>query len=334
MSRDERDNEENNEGPSGTPVETKTVVNGIGNCLATYPNKPTRNAERVDLCELNHKDKCQTIVVHSEKSGRTKMELHNSTSTQSLGVNSTAGQSIVFSKSNKRLLICFALACFLLIVACVILSVLYVEQVKKPKKLDDQNTSNSSGTSSQDVCFSPDCLEIAAEFTRNINRSVDPCNDYYSYACGGWMHYNPIPPSENEYATHVKAAKLTSVKLRDLLDEATNLKPGPLKKARDYYTACMDEREADRTATDQIWRLLREFGSWALDNSSTWNETKWEWKESLLKIQKVFSVKKSPLFGFEVVEDPTNSSRYLLKVFVYTVVFVYFVSHCYCISQQ
>lgn len=303
--------------PSGAAVDsTNIVVNGLGNCLHPYPNKATRNAETVDLRELN-KTKCQTVAVHSAKSGRTRMELHNSTSTQSLGLNSVAGESIVFTKKSKRLVVFFGIGCFLLLAACVTLSVLYAHELTKLAKqvtgVDNGNTPPTTMPST-DVCNTADCLRVAGEFMKNINRSVDPCDDFYHYACDGWIRDNPIPPSENEQATYLKTSRLTFKKLRGLIEDETNLAPGSaLKKVRDHYTACMDEREIERTSTKELMELLREFGSWALDNS-TWNETAWEWKDVLMKLHQVYSDNDVPLFALDVVEDPTNSSRYLLTV--------------------
>lgn len=310
-----RDEKEDKIEPSGTAVDsTNIVVNGLGNCLLGYPNKSTCNAETVDLRELN-KDKCQTVAVHSAKSGRTKMELHNSTSTQSLGLNSVAGESIVFSKKSRRVVIFFSIVCFLLLSACVILSVLYARQVKQANQVNGNGESAIPTTMpSTDVCNTAECLKVAGEFMRNINSSVDPCDDFYHYACDGWIRDNPIAPSENEQATYIKTTKLTLAKLRGLIEDATNLKPGSaLRKVHDHYTACMDEREVERTSAKELMELLREFGSWALDNS-TWNETAWEWKDALLKIHKVYSDDETPLFWLDVAEDPTNSSRYLLTV--------------------
>jgi predicted metalloendopeptidase len=179
-------------------------------------------------------------------------------------------------------------------------------------------------------------LKIAGEFTRNINTSVDPCEDFYHYACDGWIKDNPIPPSENEQATFFKLGKATSESLRSLLEAATDLEPGsPVRKARDYYTSCMDEREVERTAKTQIKGIIQRVGSWSLGTNSTgWNASSWSWKEALLKIHKELNVDKSPLFALEVVEDPKNSKRYLIKVNDYTVLRSLNITMNYAINDE
>lgn len=30
----------------------------------------------------------------------------------------------------------------------------------------------------------------------SIDRTADPCTDFYQFTCGGWMVNNPIPPDQ------------------------------------------------------------------------------------------------------------------------------------------
>jgi len=42
--------------------------------------------------------------------------------------------------------------------------------------------------------FSP---PIATQLQQSLNISVDPCEDFYEFACGGWVQRHPVPPTES-----------------------------------------------------------------------------------------------------------------------------------------
>jgi endothelin-converting enzyme/putative endopeptidase len=76
-----------------------------------------------------------------------------------------------------------------------------------------------------------------------VDKSLDPCNDFFEYACGKWMKANPIPPDQAGSGTFAKLAVWNVSALHETLEEAskaTNRTPAQ-QRAGDYYASCMDE---------------------------------------------------------------------------------------------
>ncbi len=82
----------------------------------------------------------------------------------------------------------------------------------------------------------------------SMDRSVDPCVDFYKYSCGGWVKSNPIPPDQSVWDVYAKLGEENTRFLWGLLDEAS--KPTPKRssvdqKIGDYFASCMDEKTVD-----------------------------------------------------------------------------------------
>ncbi|OWK52337.1 Neprilysin [Lonchura striata] len=50
------------------------------------------------------------------------------------------------------------------------------------------------------VCKTPDCIKSAARILENMDPSAQPCQDFYQYACGGWLKRNVIPETSSRYS--------------------------------------------------------------------------------------------------------------------------------------
>ena len=49
------------------------------------------------------------------------------------------------------------------------------------------------------VCLTESCIEAASFILGNINRSVDPCEDFYNFTCGAWAQKTVIPTGIHIY---------------------------------------------------------------------------------------------------------------------------------------
>jgi putative endopeptidase len=89
----------------------------------------------------------------------------------------------------------------------------------------------------------------------SMDRSVDPCVDFFAYSCGGWIKNNPIPPDQSSWETYSKMEDENRTRLRGILEAASEPDPkrdAVQQKIGDYYAACMDEKAVDAKGAEPL----------------------------------------------------------------------------------
>ena len=138
----------------------------------------------------------------------------------------------------KAALVCFS-------IAFLATALVFVFLVCKPVFSAPKDLSTSSKVPSTGVCTSKSCMQTARTLRQNLNSEVDPCEDFYSFACGHFAEHNPLPEDKTSIGhTEKTIERVKNLLMKSLSVDGPNDEARPLKFARQLFQKCTDKGES------------------------------------------------------------------------------------------
>ncbi|XP_016412994.1 endothelin-converting enzyme 2-like [Sinocyclocheilus rhinocerous] len=171
--------------------------------------------------------------------------------------------------------------------------------IKNPEKADPARS----------ICLTEACVTVASKIVEALDRSTDPCQDFYQYACGGWVRKNPLPDGRSRWSTFNSIWDQNQAVLKHLLENGTfNSSSEAERKTQSYYLSCLNEQRIDELGAQPLIDLIAKIGGWNITES-------WD-KDNFLDVLKIVSgpYRAQPFFTVGVSVDPKNSNSNVIQV--------------------
>ncbi|XP_067658892.1 membrane metallo-endopeptidase-like 1 isoform X2 [Haliotis asinina] len=203
-----------------------------------------------------------------------------------------------FTKSKRSTLEkCLMIVSAILLLAAIAFLVAFVVYYEKTEEL-------------QNVCTTEECVMAASRLSSVMDASVNPCDNFYDFACGSWMKKNVIPEDRSSLDMFGVLQDEVLVTLKNLLETERENEIESVKKVKALYASCINETRLEERGADPAVQFLVTLGGWPMINSS-WREDEFDLEGLLIHLRRYNN---APIISMSVGTDLKNSSRRILYV--------------------
>merc|ERR1712038_1936607 len=121
------------------------------------------------------------------------------------------------------------------------------------------------------VCLTKGCVKAAADLIKSMDETVDPCSDFYNFACGNFIKETVIPDHQTSYGSFSIVRDKLNLRLRKLFEgKPGGNDPQAYQNVRNYFQACMDTESIEEKSVEHLKALLDDIGGWPVLLGEKW----------------------------------------------------------------
>lgn len=171
-----------------------------------------------------------------------------------------------------------------------------------------------SGCTPENTDISEESKQASAAILNFIDQSVHPCDDFYQFACGGYIKSKEIPPAEVEVSQFRDINNVVTEQLHQLLKGPIDSdEPRWSKIPKQFFQTCVNSENVNNNGLRTAKALLKEIGGWPAVEGDHWREDDFNWEELIYKFRKhgLFTMQ----FLLTIVDtNPYNSSMRVIVI--------------------
>ncbi|XP_074596112.1 neprilysin-2-like [Brevipalpus obovatus] len=118
-----------------------------------------------------------------------------------------------------------------------------------------------------ETCLTPGCIEAASRIIQSLDTSVDPCENFYLFSCGGWINRTILPHGRKRIGTLNLIQEMVNNKLRvnlnHLMENIRKLDRNSFEyKLVNLHRTCLNVAAIEARGNQPLLKILTDLGGW------------------------------------------------------------------------
>lgn len=165
----------------------------------------------------------------------------------------------------------------------------------------------------KNVCYTSGCISSAAQVLSAMDQKVEPCDDFFQFACGNYELNTIIPDDKIVVDTFSTLTDHIDIQLRTIIEEEVDPNESRVfALVKKLHRSCMNRTAVEERGLQPFKRMLLKIGAPAIEGNQ-WNESAWDWIESLHDMNE-FGLTTNYILATSVGAHLKNSSVHVVQV--------------------
>ncbi|KAM8703064.1 hypothetical protein ACLKA7_005407 [Drosophila subpalustris] len=142
----------------------------------------------------------------------------------------------------------------------------------------------------------------AAEMKSFMNENIEPCQNFYEFACGKWARINKANGEHLTTGVFERLSNALERKMKQTLNnEDKEHDTAEDRQVRDFYKSCIRVTSIDDEYRNELKSLIEMFGTMPVLEGDSWNESDFDWLNTTAHISLHYGL--NIILGTEVLKD-------------------------------
>jgi len=166
-------------------------------------------------------------------------------------------------------------------------------------------------TDQLNICQTKECITAASRILNAMDTSTNPCEDFFQYSCGSWNDARVISSDQSSISTFKELRNDLSRTLKRVLEREDNTIKESVKKARSFYSSCMNTSKIDSLNSEPIMDMIKRMGGWPILGHE-FNDTEFTLEQVLSKFRSDYAT--NSIISFWIGPDSKSSKQYIIHI--------------------